>query len=609
MYKISSNLKTLYGKVKISLIPNVSDFQTFIKSWSEFAALFGLKSPNRENSIKQFQELRKANKYITRQTYRLMKLAREDKMEAHDYVCKVILTKSDAFLVASIHHKTKKSPWYRKNWSKVISLVNKTRRVAKGDVLLNLKRVWIDKKLGDYARGLGVPKLEWRTYPFTLNRIIEQTLIAKKLLKTWQHGGRAFKGTHTAWEKTMFVLRDKPYIYEFDIKGFYDNIITKDVVPFLGKEMASRIQKIVDTTVPTEFQLPPEDKDKALKNYQELRKWSATALEPWKNSPNYEIYVEDYIADMMREEFGMGHIPQLEFPDSERLEYIYKQLMEESQSYPTRSVYGITQYEKETMEDRARGRERWKNLSQEGRGFPQGLSFSPILSTNALERVLRVTERNLLMYMDDGLIFGDTKETVTKIIIRLEKALTKLGIQLAPEKSGWIREQWKFVKTSKFLAIRIKEDGTLVSETRSGTSREFPNPLDSESYQEFCDTLEIAPSTSRITYNEIYLPKGKEYVIWLGNIMGNILNQLYAPDADHDKQEIKIMEGKLKSMEKTLRTRHKTLDKIEKYFPESIFRVGLGEGMEALRLTSISSIAAIRLLRYLREKKNRRVKA
>jgi hypothetical protein len=267
MYEINNKLKTSFGKVKISLIPAVSEFNTFIESYSEFAAIFGLQSPNRKNTIQQFKEARKANKYITRQTYRLMRLARDGNMDAHDYVSKIILTKSDAFLVAAIHHKTKKSPWYRKDWSQVVSLIKKTRLVSLGEATLSLKRVWIDKKLGDYARGLGVPSLEWRTYPFLINRLIEQTLVAKNLLKPWQHGGRPFKGTHTAWTKTMFVIRDKPYIYEFDIKGFYDNIITKNIAPFLGKEMASRVQKIVDTTKPTEFKLPPEDKDIALKSY------------------------------------------------------------------------------------------------------------------------------------------------------------------------------------------------------------------------------------------------------------------------------------------------------------------------------------------------------
>jgi len=66
----------------------------------------------------------------------------------------------------------------------------------------------------------------------------------------------------------------------------------------------------------------------------------------------------------------------------------------------------------------------------------------------------------------------------------------------------------------------------------------------------------------------------------------------------------------MKAIERILRTRHKTLDKIEKYFPEPITRPGLGERLESVRLQSVSSIAACRLLRYLRVKRNnKRVRA
>jgi len=221
-----------------------------------------------------------------------------------------------------------------------------------------------------------------------------------------------------------------------------------------------------------------------------------------------------------------------------------------------------------------------------------------------------VSSENLTMYMDDGLIYGNTKEEVDQIITKLERALAQLGITLAPEKSGWVRENWTFVKPSKYLAIRIKEDGTLDSETRSGTRRNFPNPLSWWDYEEFCKHLEINASTVRITYKEIYEPKGKEQIIWLGNCMGNILNYMYAPEEGHSEQEERIMRGKMKAIQRILRNRNKVLDKLEKYFPEPITRPGLGERLEAVRIGSISSIASCRLLRYLKVKRNnKRVRA
>jgi len=667
MNTIKNNIKTLFGKVKLDLIPNVSEFNTFILSYSEFAAIFGLKSPNRKDTLVQFKELNKANKYIAKNMFRLMKYAAAGEMAKHDYLAKILLTRSDACLVASIHHKAGKPTkgntrvWYLNDWCKVISLVNKTRKIARDlSCKLELKRVWIDKKLGDYARGLGVPKLHWRVHTFQENRIIENTLIAKKMLTSWQHGGRSFKGTHTAWEKIMFVLRDKAFIYEFDIKGFYDNIITKDIAPFLGKEMAGRIQAIVDTTKPTEFVMPPEKDDKALKVYEEFKQRHDT-ISRLVNSVRAEYYealdskgkiiwgsssrmpnLRALRAWSVRYAMVMNEISFLESNlGVDRFVYdgprhLVKQLkilakiqtgdLFKFVDYPidlmnkyadimnTESVTkikGINVIAKEaTLSDREQGREKWKNLSQVGRGFPQGLSFSPILSTNALERALpEASSKEITMYMDDGLIYGDSKAEVLQMINKLEAALSKLGISLAPEKSGWVRENFTFVKESKFLGIKTLEDGTMVSSTRNGTSRPFPNPLDRENYLEFCETLEINASTARISYDNVLIPKGKEHVIWLGRIMGNILNYMYAPEATHDDQEWKIMEGRMKYCERILKNKHKTLQKLEKYFPEPITRPGLGERLEAIRTTSVSSIASIRLLRYLKEKRNRRVRA
>jgi len=524
--------KTLFGRVKIDLIPNVSDFNTFIKSYSEFAAIFGLKSPNRKNTLTQFNELKKANKYIVKQNNRLMKYAQTGRMAEHDYLMKIILEKSDAFLVMSIHHKATsnkgKGPlWYQQAWSKTVSLVNRTRRVSKGDIPLEFKRVWIDKKPGDYARPLGAVKRWWATYTFNINRQIEHVLHSKNMLTEWQHGGRAFKGTHTAWEKVMFVLKEQPYIYEFDIKGFYDNIITENVAPFLGKEMEGRVQKIVNTTRPTEFKLPPSE-----------------MLQSTRDNFGIDPITGQVYATQSRWDL-------LDRPDLSDVE-LYNAINSPSQLAIKRIQVRVylsdgTSYDKwieqpspQTWEGPAHD---WaKGLSKVGRGFPQGLSFSPILSTNLLERALpEVTSKNLTMYMDDGLIYGQTKAEVLQIITKLEAALDKLGITLAPEKSGWVREDWIFKKSSKFLAIRVKEDGTLVSETRGGTSRNFPNPLTYEDYTEFCENLEINASTSRITYKEIYEPKGLEYIIWMGNCMGNILNYMYAPQEEHNEQEQKNM--------------------------------------------------------------------
>lgn len=50
------------------------------------------------------------------------------------------------------------------------------------------------------------------------------------------------------------------------------------------------------------------------------------------------------------------------------------------------------------------------------RGLPQGLSFSPLLSTVVLE--LPETPKGLIMYADDGLVITDMEETKDLLEVR-----------------------------------------------------------------------------------------------------------------------------------------------------------------------------------------------
>ena len=65
-------------------------------------------------------------------------------------------------------------------------------------------------------------------------------------------------------------------------------------------------------------------------------------------------------------------------------------------------------------------------------GLPQGLSVSPILATLAIE--LLEPPKGLVMYADDGLVMGQTRER-DDIIAWLEKLRT-MGIEIEPKKSG-----------------------------------------------------------------------------------------------------------------------------------------------------------------------------
>jgi len=114
---------------------------------------------------------------------------------------------------------------------------------------------------------------------------------------------------------------------------------------------------------------------------------------------------------------------------------------------------------------RAVHRDRSKGLGIKGQGFPQGLNISPFLSCLKLMRVLG-DQPGLVMYMDDGLIYGPSKAIVLERIRRFEERISTIGLSLSLEKSGWIREELE-IKSFRFLGLRL-EKGIFRSETRKG---------------------------------------------------------------------------------------------------------------------------------------------
>jgi len=461
---------------KLEVLPNVFDFSTEKYGIHEYAAIYGIEKVLRKSTVTKL--LKSApNFYLERQHKRLIKLAANGQVAGFIYLSQIILRKSKSFRILSLNRTIK--DWFvlpirnlRKIWRE-LTFISKN---LSSD--LKIKRVWIDKKPKDYARPLTVPIPSWRCYSWMWMDHIEKFQKASGNLASWQHGGRSGVGVLSCYKQLIPRLKEANTVYEFDIKGFFDNISHETIIARFEETMGPIVAKWISRLLeakPTSYTLPPEENDIALQNYRNLRKWSAEALEPWKNSPNYEIYVEDYIADLMREDFGRGVIPQLNFPDSERLENIYKQLMEEAQNYPTRSTHGITQYIEETQADREQGRDAWKSLGQPGKGVPQGLGTSPFISTFMTDTYLEELKNNLIMYMDDGILFAKSPQEMTKLRNVLATQLEKMGLAIAPEKSKYVKKSNKWLESIKFLGLRyLPESDTFMSDTRSGTKVQFP---------------------------------------------------------------------------------------------------------------------------------------
>jgi len=139
--------------------------------------------------------------------------------------------------------------------------------------------------------------------------------------------------------------------------------------------------------------------------------------------------------------------------------------------------------------EREISRDKWQGLGVDNKGFPQGANTSPFLTCLAVQRVCG-NFSGLLMYVDDGLLFGETREEVENKINLFKEKLTQIGVSLAEEKSRWIREGDE-IKSFKFLGLRLDEE-MLRSETRSGTVKPIElEPYSFEDFDKLANFLEI----------------------------------------------------------------------------------------------------------------------
>jgi len=541
---MNSNYRALIKKVET--IPNVSEFYTFKYSVDEYALIYGIEKVLRKIEVKAHTN-GKSNKYLLKQFTRLSKYAIEGDKEAYAELSDRLMRKSISFRIVAMNRKFK--DWFlvdsrrklRAIWRNLGGII----QCDSGDI--DFKRVWIDKKPKDFARPLGVPTMEWRIFSWMKMEIIERYLKGAGKLAPWQHGGRSGVGVLSCWKELLPRMQSSMNIYEFDIKGFFDNISHKSINSEFSFElgfMSDWIKRVLQAKVKG-YVLPPREEDPALRDicmkdkYEIMMEIPETGM---LHSPNrafdwqYELpkgafkatieipeamsdydfykatgetvrntwsyYDQDpYVEDEMNRAEESPHSPnkafdwQYELPPKlderqvyekglrkEALKRDVEELLEESGDSVGIGLLGLIKQpeilERKVMSDkeRAQARERWKKLAQAGKGVPQGLGTSPLISTFMTDMRFTELKNNILMYMDDGLLFADTQEEMKRVIKELKASLRMMGLSIAKEKSGWIKQEGNWInKEPKFLGMRyLVEENTIMSDTRSGTKVKFP---------------------------------------------------------------------------------------------------------------------------------------
>lgn len=478
---ILKNINKIMQKIRL---PNAAAVEIIILRENEISKLYGINKKYRSITTEKFPMLTKANKYMQRQMQRLIRHHVNGEQERFAALLSIILAKSWTFRIKALNHVKKE--WFL--WPKA-KLNHYLRGMHKIGITqstdFKYKRQWIDKKPNDAARPLGIPQVEWRAHLHNLNSILEAAFSSGGKLRTWQHGGRSGRGTATALSATMDILRKYKFVYEFDIKGFFDNIdqtkVKDTLVRELGEPLGNWITKLLETK-PTEYILPEIEKDIAYQTneqYQALKESLIDDIgELMEVHPGEtDIWDDEEIMDMLDMMFSVVKMDQETQGDlvnrllDDLIDFMgdeipqlgkYKAAMNQEEM----SIGDQLDSERFTQEEREQGRDHWKGLGVEGKGLPQGSPISPFLATLMTDVHFRGLEGNILMYMDDGLIYGNTRAEVEGKIKLLEETLKKLGLELAPDKCGYVKEEAEG-KLFKFLGIRT--DGQrMFQATREG---------------------------------------------------------------------------------------------------------------------------------------------
>lgn len=108
-----------------------------------------------------------------------------------------------------------------------------------------------------------------------------------------------------------------------------------------------------------------------------------------------------------------------------------------------------------------------------GTGVPQGAPTSPLLSLLVLKDTVNLACEMTKMYADDGLWATDNNSWLPPPPTRW-KDLT--GVEIHPEKSGWVKRNGEWLKPLKFLGLTYDgKTDVLRASTRKGATIEVPD--------------------------------------------------------------------------------------------------------------------------------------
>jgi hypothetical protein len=217
------------------------------------------------------------------------------------------------------------------------------------------------------------------------------------LIPASQHAYQPGKGTLSAWEEILRSVRHRRFIWEFDIKGFFDNVRVDKAVECLGKEMPKKIGSVIKHMAAMAPKLPSEHK---------LDERAAELKSQYESDPG--VYT--------REVLESNPPADLEIDDELDAEMLAMAMLEGSE----------IEYEKDSVNREIED----KLASQRYKGFPQGAALSAFMSILYLAQIKLPEGIHLTMYADDGMVSSDQPFDEGILVAELER----LGLSISPAK-------------------------------------------------------------------------------------------------------------------------------------------------------------------------------